>query len=74
MAIAIKILSQDDTSMLKNVDPDVFDDPINMARTKKFLADPRHHLAVASKDNLVVGFVSLRSLRSSRQSASRTTD
>lgn len=74
MAIAIKILSQDDTSMLKNVDPDVFDDPIDMARTKEFLADPRHHLAVALKDNLVVGFVSLRSLRASRQSASRTTD
>lgn len=58
MTIAIKILSQDDTSMLNNVDPDVFDDPIDRARTKEFLADPRHHLAVAIEDNLVVGFVS----------------
>jgi hypothetical protein len=60
--------------MLNNVDPNVFNDPIDIARTKEFLANPRHHLAVAIKDNLVVGFVSLRSLRSSRQSASRTTD
>lgn len=58
MAIAIKILSQDYTSMLNNVDPDVFDDPIDIARTKEFLADSRHHLAVAIKDNLAVGFVS----------------
>lgn len=58
MAIAIKLLSQDYTSMLNNVAPDVFDNPINIARTKEFLADPRHHLAVAIKDNLVVGFVS----------------
>lgn len=58
MAIAIKILSQDDTSMLNNIYPDVFDDPIDIARTREFLADPRHHLAVAIEDNLVVGFVS----------------
>lgn len=58
MAIAIKILSKDDTSMLNNVAPDVFDDPLDRARTKEFLADPRHHLAVAIEDNLVVGFVS----------------
>jgi ribosomal protein S18 acetylase RimI-like enzyme len=58
MAIAIKILSQDDTSILNNIASDVFDDPLDMARTKEFLADPRHHLAVAIEDNLVVGFVS----------------
>lgn len=58
MAITIKLLSQDYTSMLNNVAPDVFDDPIDIARTKEFLADPRHHLAVAIEDNLVVGFVS----------------
>jgi len=58
MTIAIKILSQDDTTLLNNIDPDVFDDPINIARTNEFLSDPRHHLAVAIKDNLVVGFVS----------------
>lgn len=58
MAITIKILSQDDISMLNNVAPDVFDDPLNIAQTKEFLADPRHHLAVAIEDNLIVGFVS----------------
>lgn len=58
MVTAIKILNQDDTSILNNIAPDVFDDPIDIARTREFLADPRHHLAVALEDNLVVGFVS----------------
>ncbi len=44
--------------MLNNVAPNVFDDPIDIARTKEFLLDPHHHLAVAIEDNLVIGFVS----------------
>lgn len=56
--IAIKILNHNDIDVLKNIDPDVFDDPINLPKSAEFLADPRHHLAVAIKDNLFIGFVS----------------
>jgi ribosomal protein S18 acetylase RimI-like enzyme len=58
MAIEIKLLGPQDAGFLANVDPDVFDDPIDAGRANEFLADPRHHLAVAVEDGLVVGFVS----------------
>jgi ribosomal protein S18 acetylase RimI-like enzyme len=58
MAIEIKMLGPLDADVLANVDPDVFDDPIDRERAAEFLADPRHHLAVAIDDGVVVGFVS----------------
>ncbi|MDX2270549.1 MAG: GNAT family N-acetyltransferase [Cyanobacteriota bacterium] len=58
MAITIKILNHSDVDILKNVDPDVFDHPINIPRAIEFLGDPRHHLGVATDGNLVIGFVS----------------
>lgn len=58
MSIAIKILKHDDIDILKNVDPDVFDDELDIKRAAEFLADPRHHIAVAIDRDLVVGFVS----------------
>jgi aminoglycoside 6'-N-acetyltransferase I len=58
MAIEIKLLGPQDAGVLADVAPDVFDDPIDVRRADAFLADPRHHLAVAVEDGLVVGFVS----------------
>jgi ribosomal protein S18 acetylase RimI-like enzyme len=58
MAIEIKLLCSDDASALMNVAPGVFDDPIDPRMTNTFFSDPRHHLAVAVDDGLVVGFVS----------------
>jgi ribosomal protein S18 acetylase RimI-like enzyme len=58
MPIAIKILNYNDIDILRNIDPDVFDDALDLQRAEEFLADPRHHLAVAIDDRLVVGFVS----------------
>ena len=58
MAIEIKILGSQDAGVLADVAPDVFDDPIDRERADAFLADPRHHLAVAIEDGRVVGFVS----------------
>ena len=58
MAIEIKILGPRDAGVLANIAPDVFDDPIDAGRADEFLADPRHHLAVAVEDGWVVGFVS----------------
>ena len=44
--------------ILARVAPEVFDGPIVAALTDEFLADPRHHLAVAIADGEVVGFAS----------------
>ena len=56
--IEIKVLGGNDAGILKNVAPAVFDDRIDPHVTDAFLRDPRHHLAVAVEDNVVVGFVS----------------
>ena len=58
MSITIKVLQRGDETILMNIAPEVFDNPINMEFTKEFLADPRHHIAVAIDDGLVVGFAS----------------
>src|SRR6516162_7386127 len=58
MAIDIKLLGPQDAGVLANIAPDVFDDPIDARRADEFLADPRHHLAVAVEDGRIVGFVS----------------
>ena len=58
MTIKISVLTDKDTSVLDQVAPDVFDDPINLQATKDFLADHRHHIVVAVDDAVVVGFIS----------------
>jgi aminoglycoside 6'-N-acetyltransferase I len=58
MAIAIRLLRSGDESVLGDVAPSVFDDPIDPAATRAFLTDPRHHLAVALDQTTVVGFTS----------------
>jgi ribosomal protein S18 acetylase RimI-like enzyme len=58
MSVAIKILRGGDEQVLENVDPDVFDLPVNPAWAAEFLNDPRHHLVVALDDGLVVGMAS----------------
>lgn len=58
MTIEIRLLSGDDEAVLRNVHPLAFDDEVVPEAAKEFLDDPRHHLAVAVDDGLVVGFVS----------------
>jgi aminoglycoside 6'-N-acetyltransferase I len=58
MSIEVRILRAGDDAVLSRVAPGVFDDPIDPPRAAEFLADPRHHLAVALDEDLVVGFVS----------------
>ena len=43
---------------MASVAPDVFDRPIDPRLCAEFLSDPRHHIAVAIDDGLVVGFAS----------------
>ena len=59
MAIEIRILGPEDAPLLRNVADDVFDNPVVPELSAQFLADPRHHLAVAL-DNArrVVGMAS----------------
>lgn len=58
MTPEIKLLSADDSAVLQAVAADVFDDPIDPAAAAEFLSDPRHHIAVAIADGVVIGFVS----------------
>lgn len=57
-SIEIKLLAATDCDVLLSVAVDVFDNPIDLATAAEFLADARHHLAVAIADGSVVGFVS----------------
>lgn len=57
-SLEIKLLAAGDEAVLQAVAPDVFDDLIDEAAAAEFLADPRHHLAVALADGQIVGFVS----------------
>jgi ribosomal protein S18 acetylase RimI-like enzyme len=58
MAIEIKVLQRGDDSILMKVAAEVFDNPIDADLTREFPEDPRHHIAVAIDDGLVVGFAS----------------
>jgi ribosomal protein S18 acetylase RimI-like enzyme len=58
MSIKIKVFKQEDLHILQNVAPDIFDDALNLERTKEFLNDARHHLIVALEGDTVVGFIS----------------
>jgi aminoglycoside 6'-N-acetyltransferase I len=58
MATTIKVLQAGDDHVLMNVAPGVFDNPVDAKLTKEFLEDPRHHIAVAIDNGMVVGFAS----------------
>src|SRR5687768_763843 len=58
MPTEVKILGAGDAGVLERVADDVFDDPIDVASSREFLADARHRLAVALDEGIVVGFVS----------------
>ena len=47
MPVTIRMLGPDDGAMLQNVAADVFDNPVDARWSAEFLADPRHHLAIA---------------------------
>ena len=56
--VDVRVLRQGDDRVLESVAPDVFDDSIDPRAAHEFLSDPRHRLAVAIDDGIVVGFVS----------------
>ena len=58
VSIVIRILHRGEESVLRRVEPEVFDHEIDEALLTEFLNDPRHHIAVAIDGGLVVGFAS----------------
>ena len=54
----IEILGPEDAATLSDVAEEVFDHPLRQELVAEFLADPRHHLAVAVEGERVVGFAS----------------
>lgn len=51
----IRILTETDAATFDNVAEDVFDNEVHPQFLQEFLADPRHHIAVAMVDGVVVG-------------------
>jgi GNAT superfamily N-acetyltransferase len=58
MPVTVRVLGPDDGAVLQRVAPDVFDNPVDARWSAEFFADPRHHLAVAIDDGLVVAMAS----------------
>ena len=58
MTIEIRILRSGDEAVLANVASDLFDNLVDRHAAAAFLSDPRHHIAVAIDDGVVVGFAS----------------
>ena len=54
----IRILQTSDEHAFNRIAPGVFDDPLDLEATRRFLADPWHHIVVAIDDGMVVGFIS----------------
>lgn len=54
----IRTLSPNDVAVFERIGVDVFDHAIDTAAARTFLDDPRHHIAVAIDDDVVVGFAS----------------
>lgn len=58
MDIVVRVLDPGDGDVLSRVAPDVFDHAIDARWSAEFLADPRHHLAVAIEAGRVVAMAS----------------
>ena len=58
MTAEIRILNSGDEALLLDAASEVFDQAVDPALTRAFLADPRHHIAVAIDAGTVVGFAS----------------
>lgn len=58
MEIVVRLLGREELAVLDRVADDVFDGPVDPRWAAEFLADPRHHLAVAIAEGIVVGMAS----------------
>ncbi|HEX6052226.1 MAG TPA: GNAT family N-acetyltransferase [Gemmatimonadaceae bacterium] len=58
MTHEIRLLGHADAAVLEDVADQVFDEVVNPAWAREFLADPRHHIVVALDGATVIGFAS----------------
>ncbi len=58
VTVEILLLDAGDEAVLSDVAPEVFDGPVQSRLAAEFVADPRHHLAVARASGRIVGFAS----------------
>jgi ribosomal protein S18 acetylase RimI-like enzyme len=58
MTVAVRMLGRGDAAVLGSLAPEVLDRGVDPALVAEFLADPRHHIAVAVEDGVVVAFAS----------------
>ena len=58
MTLRVTLLGPGDEARFSSVLPGVFDGPTRPELVSEFLADPRHHMAVALDDERIVGFAS----------------
>lgn len=56
--IVVRCVELSDAACFECIADDLFDDPIDRDRLNEFLADPRHHLAIAQDGDAIVGFAS----------------
>ncbi len=56
--VVVRLLGRADLPLLDNVAGDVFDHGVRASLAREFLEDPRHHLAVAIAEGVIVGFAS----------------
>lgn len=56
--VEIRMLRAGEEALLENAAPDTFDHPVDPRLAAEFLADPRHHIAVACAEGQIVGFAS----------------
>src|SRR5579862_8046664 len=54
----VRLLAPVDAARFDRVASGVFDNTTDRELTRAFLADPRHHIAVAIDDGIIVGFAS----------------
>lgn len=56
--VEVRLLGHDEIAVLDRVAADVFDHAVDPRWAGEFFADPRHHLAVAVLDGVVIGMAS----------------
>jgi hypothetical protein len=57
MGVTVSVLGPGDRAVLDRVAEGVFDRPVDDRWATEFLADPRHHLAVAVEGGQIVGLL-----------------
>ena len=58
MSSEVRVLAPHEAAVLDRLAPGVFDNDVDPLLRSEFFADPRHHLAVAIEDGVVVGMAS----------------